>query len=1204
MRIRDLNIDGFGVWAGLRLGPIGDGLNLFYGPNEAGKTTLLQFLRTALYGMTPERRARYLPPVHSTRAGGSITLDGAEGPLTLRRRFFLHGDAMADSLVLAGPDGIPRDERVLPGLLGHVDEAVYRNVFAVGLREIQELGSLSDTAAAERLYKLATGLDRVSLVDVLHELAAARERIVSGGGANATFNQLLPQRDRLRRQSLDAQPSRQYVELIRQRYELAAQISAQETEAAELERAARIAEIATSIHGKWHDRRAAEAELAAIGAPVGEEQQTLDRYAELAKLVRRGKRKVIVCTRKLAENRREIDALGFDPAIFRHQARVESLLDQEQWATTLDADRGALEERVALGEIELGRLSAELGIDVNRNISASETTDDAWQQLQAIARAMREAHKRLDEATEAAAKIAKSAQDAQGKLGAALSARSGEEVTSLMERTGKLVAQLRRRVQLEQRIDEMSRRKSELEAQSHDLLARQLLPGWALVALGIAFVVGVVAVLAGLLLGGYMPGGSGRMIAVLGGLAAGGAAVTKFAVERAFAARSDACLAQLDTLAGQLEDARDECAELDETLPSGGGPLITRLQAAEKELAAVDALAPLEASRHASAQSAEAADALRAQAEESYRRQRQKWRQALVDAGLPRDTQPAKVKQLVQGRGDHAALARRQVAERAELARRHSVVEAFHLRLSQLQADLDLPLAGQGLTEQFHALRDHLRSQAELAGRRSALIRVGRRLRRTRLKIRSKVDRARRRLHLLLDRAGVRDGAELRRRALQSARREQLINQRDTLSLEIAAMLGPNAHEADFDAHVADQTRAQLDDRWLDLSSRAQKLREQIKASHEQIGRSHQQTQALVEDPRRGETELRLASIERQLRDAAGRWRVLATTEWFLTGVRATYERERQPETLRAASRYMARLTEGRYLRVWTPLDQDVLRVDDASGRSLPVEVLSRGTREQLFLSLRLALVESYRRRGVELPMILDDVLVNFDAGRTHAAATVLGEFAAEGHQLLIFTCHEHIYRMFKSLGLSARELPHNPSRAAIAPPMEPAFEIEVEPEPIPPVVEPIIEPVVILPPPLPAPPPPEPITFRWIDLPPEPMQVITPVVAYAQPPVITMEVTEEPTIEPVAPPAPPAPLAQPTNGKSTSRRTTIKFDPVHVPRGPFATAVWYLRVADEIARVSTEDFEDDPEPEPPRPRKRPPRTDDPWMDFEPADEN
>ena len=57
-------------------------------------------------------------------------------------------------------------------MLAGVDEPTYNNVFAVGLKEIQELGSLDDTAAADYLYRLTSGLDRVSLIDVIREVEA------------------------------------------------------------------------------------------------------------------------------------------------------------------------------------------------------------------------------------------------------------------------------------------------------------------------------------------------------------------------------------------------------------------------------------------------------------------------------------------------------------------------------------------------------------------------------------------------------------------------------------------------------------------------------------------------------------------------------------------------------------------------------------------------------------------------------------------------------------------------------------------------------------------------------------------------------------------------------------------------------------------------------------------------------------------------
>ena len=90
-----------------------------------------------------------------------------------------------------------------------------------------------------------------------------------------------------------------------------------------------------------------------------------------------------------------------------------------------------------------------------------------------------------------------------------------------------------------------------------------------------------------------------------------------------------------------------------------------------------------------------------------------------------------------------------------------------------------------------------------------------------------------------------------------------------------------------------------------------------------------------------------------------------------------------------------------------------IVRVDDAEGRRYRSRREPRDAGTALS-SLRLALASSYARRGSPLPLVLDDVLVNFDAERAKAAAAVLRDFAAEGHQLLVFTCHEHIHKLFK----------------------------------------------------------------------------------------------------------------------------------------------------------------------------------------------
>ena len=181
MKLTGIQIDGFGVWRDLKLPDITSGVTVFYGPNEAGKTTVLQFVRTMLYGASGESRRRYLPPIDGGPAGGSLAVQGPNARLQICRS--LDAEAAArDRLHVRGQGHESHGSEDLAALLGGIDEATFNNVYAVGLRELQELGTLSDIEAAGWLYSLTTGLDRVSLLEVLRQLERSREDLLARDG--------------------------------------------------------------------------------------------------------------------------------------------------------------------------------------------------------------------------------------------------------------------------------------------------------------------------------------------------------------------------------------------------------------------------------------------------------------------------------------------------------------------------------------------------------------------------------------------------------------------------------------------------------------------------------------------------------------------------------------------------------------------------------------------------------------------------------------------------------------------------------------------------------------------------------------------------------------------------------------------------------------------------------------------------------------
>ena len=83
----------------------------------------------------------------------------------------------------------------------------------------------------------------------------------------------------------------------------------------------------------------------------------------------------------------------------------------------------------------------------------------------------------------------------------------------------------------------------------------------------------------------------------------------------------------------------------------------------------------------------------------------------------------------------------------------------------------------------------------------------------------------------------------------------------------------------------------------------------------------------------------------------------LQTALELLTETRRRFLAEHQPPVLLEASTWLERLTGGRYRQITAVADDAVLMIEDVDGVEWLPERLSRGTREQVFLALRLALV-------------------------------------------------------------------------------------------------------------------------------------------------------------------------------------------------------------------------------------------------------
>jgi len=178
-----------------------------------------------------------------------------------------------------------------------------------------------------------------------------------------------------------------------------------------------------------------------------------------------------------------------------------------------------------------------------------------------------------------------------------------------------------------------------------------------------------------------------------------------------------------------------------------------------------------------------------------------------------------------------------------------------------------------------------------------------------------------------------------------------------------------------------------------------------------------------------GETALltdQQSRMRARLAAEVDRYVPLALAKHLLSDAIRRFERANQPEMIATVSQLFSQMTAGRYTefdRAGGDRKGILVRLKD--GRELTPERLSTGTRQQLYLAIRLAYVLHYCRQNEPLPIIMDDVLVNFDADRTRQTLSALASVSSQV-QVLFFTCHAHMVTLAKEVfpGLIPIHLP------------------------------------------------------------------------------------------------------------------------------------------------------------------------------------
>lgn len=151
MRLMTLNIYGYGKWVDTTF-DLTEDVHLFYGMNEAGKSTLMSFIHSILFGF-PTRNSTLLryEPRESSRYGGKIIAsDPRFGEVIIER---IHG-RVTGNVTVTLEDGTTGTDELLGTVLHGMSRESFQNIFSFSLTEIENVHQLNKNQLSRYLLNI------------------------------------------------------------------------------------------------------------------------------------------------------------------------------------------------------------------------------------------------------------------------------------------------------------------------------------------------------------------------------------------------------------------------------------------------------------------------------------------------------------------------------------------------------------------------------------------------------------------------------------------------------------------------------------------------------------------------------------------------------------------------------------------------------------------------------------------------------------------------------------------------------------------------------------------------------------------------------------------------------------------------------------------------------------------------------------------
>ena len=1028
MRIREIYIDGFGQFAGKEFGPLNRPVTVFFGPNEAGKSTLLEFIRTVLFGF--RSRPDDYPPLAGGRHGGRVTLIDQDEHLSVVSRF---KGSRAGGISLVSATGAPQDETMLAQMLGNNSRDVFEQVFAFTLDELHSSDLLKDANVNNQIYSAGMGV--TSLPNVMKSIGDKRGTLFRKQGRkqsrkiNTVHKELQVLDDKLR--DIEENAGR-YGALITRQQQVETEIEGIAACRREIRTRLDHRKKLQSAWDPWNERVSTQQEIASLPTIDNFPVDGISRLEMLEERVRNARRECAFEEAQVAEAERAAEIQVEHEAILQHSSGIRRL---QEGRTDFDGLVKDLPERLAeLRERErtLAETLRDLGQDWN------ETRLEEFDFSIAVRQEIGEHRERRREVSDVLSRRRSSHDQNKVALVEAIDVeeRAARDFQSFNEPSldAEQIRSHRNLIRTTRsRVNELDRHRQNvlnLQNQLNSLASTERPPGGADRSRAVAATSMAVGI--ALVVGGAVWGAMALYIGIIAGVALGSLAIYLFMTSRTgLAVTGESPLAS--PIRDSLQRAEADMQSLQSRMIREAAPLGLEKVDELSILAAEESVDEEEHRLHEWTRLSEAVDTAkeltsqrRTRVEESaadvedVKRQlvsaQREWQHWLETRGLL-DTYTPETADVLQ---KQIELGRSWLGE----------VRTWRLRIEDIENDIDdyvevvdplatsfgvafdrddgraITAAADRLVKLHEEVRENVRKRSDARREMEAVIR---RLEERR----AEFQEAKEELEQLFRIGGAEDAEDFRRRAGFSERRAELESKSRTALVQLQRLSGPGEPLESLKTDLAGTNLQSITDEIISLEEEQAGVDAQHGDLSAQSGSIQTELDSLVGEEESSRMRMERNILLEQLKEYARDWSRLTLAQNLLHEARGKFERERQPEVVRYAQKVFAAITKGRYPQVYSPLGEQTITVTDVDGRSKQPSELSRGTREQLFLALRFGLIRELGQRTEPLPVIVDEILVNFDPDRALRAAVAFTELS-DSNQILVFTCHPTVVELFR----------------------------------------------------------------------------------------------------------------------------------------------------------------------------------------------